>query len=59
MSELSAPPFIARPGRWAALVLGMVAALLAALGLACAGDIDLPPPPPNFSGSSNGNSDAG
>ena len=45
MSELSAPPLIARPGRWAALALGMIAALLTALGLACARDIDLPPPP--------------
>ena len=45
MSELAVLPLVARPGRWAALVLGMVAALLAALGLACARDIDLPPPP--------------
>ena len=59
MSELSAPPLIARPGRWAALALGMIAALLAALGLACARDIDFPPPPPKFRGSSNGNSDSG
>ena len=46
MSELAAPPLIARPGRWAAMALGMVAALLAALGLACASESNLPPPPP-------------
>ena len=59
MSEPVVPPFIARPGRWAALALGTVAALLTALGLACARDIDLPPPLPKCRGSSNGNSGAG
>ena len=48
MSELSAPPLIARPGRWAALALGMVAALLAALVLGCANETDIPPPPPQL-----------
>ena len=45
MSELSAPLLIARPGRWAALVLGMAAALLAVLGLACTSETDVTPPP--------------
>ena len=43
MSELSAPPLVARPGRWTALAF---AAVLAALGLACASETEFYPPPP-------------
>ena len=48
LSELAASSVMARPGRLAALVLGMAAALLAALMSACTAEVNstpLPPPP--------------